>query len=80
MFRSSRDYILAARVLEDEKVTGYIELVDDLLLKAAAATKAEEYIRVLGAAFDPQHNWTTNGYRIFAGLIADGWTPPEGLL
>lgn len=70
---------MAARIVEDEAASGYVEQVDDLMAKAAKAKKYENYVMAIGREFDASLSYSANGFRIITLLIQHGWTPPEGL-
>ena len=77
---SSSDYKTAAAVLDREKLPGYVELTEELMAKAAKASRLEDYLAGLADVIDHRRAPLGNGLYVWDRLIADGWTPPEGLL
>lgn len=80
---TSADYKTAVAVVEQETsiqttLAGSLT-VDRLRVLADRASDREDYLCNLIHELDPRDASIANGHRLLMLLLADGWTPPEGL-
>ncbi|QXN73011.1 hypothetical protein SEA_PHILLIS_40 [Mycobacterium phage Phillis] len=76
---SSDEYNTAIRVLNGYSDVKHVGLVSTLSNKARKAKAEENYIKTLSALVDHRQLECSNGAKVFARLVQDGWTPPAWL-